>query len=307
MSFHGCDILKKVIPFRTFPMQFEVSVVTLSTDSKKNSRFHRFSKYHLLVFFLIICLSIGGFVRVLYAVILKIQLETSIKLEQKRSYKLLAGHDVLDSYLSDLITNIHAQPEVPREVRQYCEISRASIFPVIDNAVIDNIKSIVKHIDKKYNVLHYALYDTQKDEIVIPEFICPTYGFVSSHFGMRTDPVFEGEEKHNGVDIAGKVWSQIMCAADGTVIFSGKKSCFGNVIIIDHNNSGYRTLYAHLQKSVVHVGDRVTGGEIIGYMGSTGKSTGPHLHYEVRINGKPVNPVPYLVPNDVAADYLTRH
>jgi murein DD-endopeptidase MepM/ murein hydrolase activator NlpD len=98
---------------------------------------------------------------------------------------------------------------------------------------------------------------------------------------------------HNGLDMNAAMGQPIVAAADGTVFFAAVKGGYGNSIMIDHGG-GMVTLYAHQSRFAVGVGTRVSAGQVIGYAGSTGVSTGPHLHFEVRINGKPVNPVKYF-------------
>ncbi|MCP2041932.1 murein DD-endopeptidase MepM/ murein hydrolase activator NlpD [Neisseria sp. HSC-16F19] len=113
---------------------------------------------------------------------------------------------------------------------------------------------------------------------------------ISSKFGMRMHPVFKKMKMHTGIDIAAPKGSHIVAAAAGEVIWKGKKGGYGETIMIRHAD-GKETLYAHMQGYAdVKVGSRVSSGQLIGYVGSTGTSTGPHLHYEVRVNGKPVDP-----------------
>jgi murein DD-endopeptidase MepM/ murein hydrolase activator NlpD len=133
-------------------------------------------------------------------------------------------------------------------------------------------------------------YSTQKAaNRALPSFTFPVSGTVSSPYGRRKDP-FTGEvDFHHGIDIASTAGSEIFAAADGRVVFSGWKQGYGNVVTIDHGN-GYSTLYAHNEKNLVEVGEEVTADQLIAHVGSTGRSTGPHLHYEVRKNGKAINP-----------------
>jgi murein DD-endopeptidase MepM/ murein hydrolase activator NlpD len=98
---------------------------------------------------------------------------------------------------------------------------------------------------------------------------------------------------HPGVDFGANFGTPIQAAGDGTVVWAGPNGGYGNCTIVDHGH-GMATLYAHQSSILVHVGDQVTHGQVIGQVGSTGYSTGPHLHFEVRINGTPVDPVPYL-------------
>lgn len=123
--------------------------------------------------------------------------------------------------------------------------------------------------------------------------IWPVRGWVTSHFGSRTSP-FSGILKfHEGMDIAAQTGTPIAAAADGVVIKSGFGTGYGNMVEISHGY-GYKTLYAHNSRLNVKAGQRVRRGEVIAYVGDTGSSTGPHLHYEVRLNGLPVNPTRYL-------------
>lgn len=116
---------------------------------------------------------------------------------------------------------------------------------------------------------------------------------VTSPYGWRTHPIFKNRRFHRGVDIGAPTNTNIVAVQDGEVIFSGWMSGYGNVSIIDHG-AKMSTLYAHQHKLLVKVGDNVKKGEVIGKVGSTGNSTGPHLHFEVRKNGEPTDPMPYI-------------
>lgn len=126
------------------------------------------------------------------------------------------------------------------------------------------------------------------------EFIPPVNPLdIGSFFGPRLHPILGYVRNHDGVDLDGPSGGAIYAAADGTVVVAGTQGGYGNTVVLDHG-AGLGTLYAHQSALAVRVGDRVTKGEVIGYIGSTGLSTGPHLHWEVRINGVPVDPMPYL-------------
>ncbi len=122
----------------------------------------------------------------------------------------------------------------------------------------------------------------------------PHKGRISSNFGHRSNP-FTGEsiERHKGLDIKGNHGEIVKTTANGKVKFASRKGGYGNVVIIDHGN-GFETYYGHLSKISVKRGQKVAAGDIIGRIGSTGRSTGPHLHYEIHRNGKIVNPKSYL-------------
>jgi murein DD-endopeptidase MepM/ murein hydrolase activator NlpD len=124
--------------------------------------------------------------------------------------------------------------------------------------------------------------------------IWPVKGTLTSHFGSRTDP-FNGEatEIHLGVDISALFGTQVHAPADGRVIYAQRKSAYGNLIIIDHGN-GLTTRLGHLSRFNVKVGQKVRKNDVVGYVGTSGRSTAPHLHYEVRVNDRPVNPRNYL-------------
>ncbi|RUM90880.1 MAG: hypothetical protein DSZ26_01590 [Thermovibrio sp.] len=121
----------------------------------------------------------------------------------------------------------------------------------------------------------------------------PTYGRITSPYGLRVNPVTGKLEFHLGVDIANNWGTPIRTPADGRVIKAGKCGLMGRCIEIDHG-SGVRTYFGHMSKLLVRKGQIVKKGEIIGLMGSTGRSTGPHLHYTIKVNGKIVNPKLFL-------------
>ncbi|MBW8753927.1 MAG: M23 family metallopeptidase [Sphingomonadales bacterium] len=113
---------------------------------------------------------------------------------------------------------------------------------------------------------------------------------LSSGFGVRSDPLGLGQRMHSGIDIPGQLGTSIMATGPGVVSFVGRAGGYGNLVVIDHGN-GLRTRYGHLLRPLVSPGETVRMGSVIGLMGSTGRSTGPHLHYEVRIGGAAVNPL----------------
>jgi murein DD-endopeptidase MepM/ murein hydrolase activator NlpD len=122
----------------------------------------------------------------------------------------------------------------------------------------------------------------------------PAEGNSTDSFGVRSNPFGGAEaEFHAGLDIAAPTGTSVVTGGTGEVTFAGFKNGYGNVVMIDHGN-GYETRYAHLSQINTGVGASVTRGDLIGRVGSTGRSTGPHLHYEVRLGGRPLNPRRYL-------------
>ncbi len=128
-------------------------------------------------------------------------------------------------------------------------------------------------------------------------FLRPIGGRISSPFGWRTHPIFNSKTFHSGVDIAGPNKGSIRASNSGKVIYSGWYGGYGKVVILDHgtiNGKPTTTLYAHMSSIKVGQGQYVNKGDVIGFEGTTGYSTGPHVHFEVRINGKPNNPLNYI-------------
>lgn len=140
---------------------------------------------------------------------------------------------------------------------------------------------------------------TQQGVIAIPS-VQPVHSLsFTSNFGIRSDPFRGTAAMHAGVDIPGPVGTPIYATADGVVAHAGRQGGYGNLVELNHGK-GIATRYGHLSKILVADNTRVTRGQLIALMGSTGRSTGPHLHYEVRIDGHAVNPIPFLT----TADYL---
>jgi len=135
------------------------------------------------------------------------------------------------------------------------------------------------------------------DVRVASGFIKPISGKITSPFGYRTHPIFNSRTFHSGVDIGGQFRGAVRASNSGKVIYTGWYGGYGKVVIIDHgqvNGKPTTTLYAHLDSISVSNGAYVTQGQVVGKEGTTGYSTGPHCHFEVRVNGKPVNPLNYI-------------
>ena len=128
--------------------------------------------------------------------------------------------------------------------------------------------------------------------------------YISSYFGSRNDPFSnEGEEFHTGVDFVATIGTNVYAVADGTVTLSkNSRTGYGNEIVINHD-FGFSSRYAHLEKILVKEGEKVQRGQLIGKVGSSGRSTGPHLHYEVRYDNKAVNPLLYIANNLTPDEY----
>lgn len=137
----------------------------------------------------------------------------------------------------------------------------------------------------------------QQPTISVPSRMPLAGARMSSGYGMRNHPVLRQRRRHTGVDLAAPTGTPVYATADGIVGRADRFSSYGLFISIDHG-AELETRYAHLSRLAVAAGDRVEKGEVIGYVGSTGRSTGPHLHYEVRVDGVAVNPIPYMVETE---------
>lgn len=143
----------------------------------------------------------------------------------------------------------------------------------------------------------YELLSDQKSFLNALPTKKPADGYFTSGFGVRVSPLGEGIEKmHEGLDIANRTGTPIRAPANAIVVFSGKKSGYGQIVILDHGY-GLETWYGHASKLLVKQGQTIKRGQTIALIGNLGHSTGPHLHYEVRVHGIPVDPLAYILEN----------
>jgi murein DD-endopeptidase MepM/ murein hydrolase activator NlpD len=164
------------------------------------------------------------------------------------------------------------------------------------NQLLDDIQALGEQLtlrEKQLELLDHFSVNKKLSKEVRPAGLPVEKGWLSSHYGYRADPFTGKKTFHHGVDIAGKSGTKVLAAASGLVTWVGKKSGYGFLIEIDHG-SGYVTRYAHNKEITVKVGDVVKQADVIAKMGSTGRSTGPHVHFEVLRHGKKVNPRKYL-------------
>lgn len=220
-------------------------------------------------------------------------------------------------YDYDLITNIREERSIIIQTKQELEKDKADIEvlfseakakkDVLDdkqaslNAMMDKLEYDKETSEKAYNELMAAserisqMLQRSSGSTVIGtgQMVWPLDGPITSEFGWRTHPIYGTARYHSGLDIGGDYGMGIYAADSGTVSYAGWISGYGNTVIIDHGN-GVSTLYGHNQSLSVSVGQNVSQGEVIARCGSTGNSTGPHCHFEVRVNGEPVSPYNYL-------------
>jgi len=160
-------------------------------------------------------------------------------------------------------------------------------------SMLDTLDSEMEDREQKLSVLESLLMSRSLHERVMPSGRPIAEGWLSSRYGKRNDPFTGKQDFHKGLDFAGKKGSDVIVVGDGVVSWAGNRTGYGNLIEINHGN-GYTTRYGHNQRHLVEVGEKVKKGQQIALMGSTGRSTGPHVHFEVLQNGKTVNPSKYI-------------
>ncbi|MBW2143673.1 MAG: M23 family metallopeptidase [Deltaproteobacteria bacterium] len=183
----------------------------------------------------------------------------------------------------------------------------APIFSDRQNPEVKNEKELARLVHRSLDNLEnemaigeqekadlYEFFENQKMLLASTPSIWPTKGWMSSRFGYRISPFTGKKEFHKGVDVATRMSAPIVAPADGIVSFTGRDGGYGRVVTIRHGY-GLMTKYAHLKKALVKKGQRVKRGETIALVGNSGRSTGPHLHYEVHLNNMAVDPLRYIL------------
>jgi hypothetical protein len=227
---------------------------------------------------------------------------------QKEQIDLLVGKiDELDKKMADLqrfdkkiriMTNLDTGPDNDQTLGvggPIPEENNTGSQEILIGNIRENIDKLLEDAtsrEKSFKELLEFL-GKQKSILASTPSVWPVMGWVTSKFGYRISAFTGKREFHRGIDIAAKVGKEVVTTADGIVVGVHKKPGMGNMTKIDHRN-GITTSYGHLMKVAVKKGKRVKRGDVIGYIGNSGRSTGPHLHYSVSLNGVPVNPGRYL-------------
>lgn len=174
------------------------------------------------------------------------------------------------------------------------------VFNTKQDVLIKRIHSDLEQLKVESSLQEHSLQELyeflqdQKSLLASIPTIWPVRGWLTSGFGYRKSPFTSLREFHKGIDIGTRLNTPIIAPAEGVVTYVGRKGGFGKLIVINHGY-GITTRYAHLSKALIKTGQKVKRGETIANVGNTGRSTGPHLHYEVRVGGVPVNPKNYLL------------
>lgn len=158
---------------------------------------------------------------------------------------------------------------------------------------LDALSAQLSDRSQQLSVLETMMVNQSVQAEVVPNGSPSTTGWLSSHYGIRNDPFTGRATFHKGIDLAGKEGSEIVTVGAGVVTWSGSRLGYGNMVEITHGN-GYVTRYGHNKSNLVKTGEMVKKGQAIAVMGSTGRSTGPHVHFEVFFNGQAVNPLKYI-------------
>ena len=167
-------------------------------------------------------------------------------------------------------------------------------------SMVDRLSNGLDHLDRQAKIQSISFqelddfFKNQKSFLSSTPSIWPTRGWVTSSFGFRKSPFTGLREKHEGWDIAARNGAPVRATADGVVVVEGREYGYGNLVEVDHGY-GIVTRYGHNSKHLVKVGDRVKRGQVVSLVGNTGRSTGPHLHYEILLNGVPVSPKNYIL------------
>ena len=218
---------------------------------------------------------------------LKVQLDDAQSDLRKEQAKAQEAEQVA-AQERDQVTQLRTQADAERD--QVTEAEQQ------EQQAIEGIRARRSDFEAEYNAVQAQISAAVSRGNPTPgnhRFIWPVDGRISSPFGQRTDPILGGTRMHPGIDIAASSGTPIKAAGDGVVVMAGSNGGYGNWTLIDHGG-GLATGYAHQSRIGVRIGQHVSTGEIIGNVGSTGASTGPHLHWEVRVNGTPVDPMGWV-------------
>ncbi|MBL7004744.1 MAG: M23 family metallopeptidase [Gammaproteobacteria bacterium] len=222
-----------------------------------------------------------------------------------------ANIDVLSSRIGVIQAHVMRLDALGRRVMDLSNLKGEFDFEEVPavGGPVSSIESSEGNVQLKYSIqqLSLQLEDREKQLLILEDLLLNnmlaseikptgrpiTKGWLSSYYGMRTHPISGKKEMHKGIDFAGKLGDPVVSVAKGMVIYAGKKHGYGRVVDVDHGN-GYSTRYAHNSKLLVKVGDQVEKYAQIAEIGTSGRSTGPHVHFEVLHKGQQVNPIKYV-------------
>lgn len=223
--------------------------------------------------------TVDSLVQQVYELSTKLSIMAGVKTSEKLQLSLGARPDTFENtYVGEF------EPSPEWDKQSYFDEMNAKIDIHKESLELERLS-----LEEVYNILQ-----DQSSLMASTPSINPTDGWVTSGFGMRVSPWTGKKQMHAGIDIAARAGTEVMAPADGVVVFAGMKAGFGKTVVVNH---GYDTvtLYAHLSQFFIEEGKKVKRGDVIGAVGSTGRATGPHVHYEVLKSGEHINPANYIL------------
>jgi murein DD-endopeptidase MepM/ murein hydrolase activator NlpD len=226
--------------------------------------------------------------------------EKNLPVEEKLSFKEMEEtsefKDLKSAYDKKIASTLGLEKSYTL-TRRWSELARRSFELSHHYAVFDfqysRVKDVVENIENRIHELDQHLLDKESILSSTPTLL-PAKGWITSYFGQRISPYSGQLKMHEGIDVGAPYGTKIISPADGVVTFSGEKAGFGKFIQVDHGY-GIETIYAHNQSLYVRNGQRVKRGNLLAGVGNTGRSTGPHLHYEIRVNGVAIDPMYFIL------------
>jgi len=204
--------------------------------------------------------------------------------------------DYKKTYEEKIAANFSIQ-EPEASLKEWADLTRKSVTLASDFARFDVyygiVRNAVKNLEVEVHQLDQALLDKDSFLQSTPT-LMPARGWITSYYGHRMSPYSNRVKMHEGMDVGAPTGTPVLAPADGLVTFAGSKSGFGIIVQLDHGY-GIETVFAHSQMARVKKGQKIKRGTVIAQVGNTGYSTGPHLHYEVRVNGTPVDPLYFIL------------
>lgn len=206
------------------------------------------------------------------------------------------------STLPDAMANLGVKPESVTNASSFSQLAESSVEEILLKSDERGLEDQLAKLQNNTLLLEQNLQDLYELLIDQKVFLSalptrrPAVGYPTSGFGVRRSPYGDRDKMHEGLDIANMSGTPIKATANGAVKHAGLKPGYGKLVVIDHGY-GMETWYGHASKVLVKLGQKVKRGESIGLIGNSGRSTGPHVHYEVRVNGIPVDPLPYILEN----------
>ncbi len=272
-----------------------------TTDAQLKNRIRQVFKTQRLGMFELILSAkdLNALLDVVYfeRIIIKRDYKKMVELKEK-STKLAKMKKDVEAKKQALAATIENMNHQQRSIKQAIAQNQSMINKLkTDKAYYQRAERELERQSESLQKMISKGYKNSTVKVSSSGFMKPIAGRITSPFGWRTHPIFNSRTFHSGVDIGGPNYGSIKASNGGKVIYSGWYGGYGKVVIIDHGIVGGQpmtTLYAHMSTIKVNNGQTVTKGQVIGLEGTTGYSTGPHCHFEVRINGKPNNPLNYI-------------